>query len=151
MFNIEYSPMSVCNTCKSTFFKATKVIYKVQENMILHFSWVEDHQSYSTWKLASYFLYWPLQFRPKKLTATGKRKCIAWENGMKTGPNKRPLISVSQCKMEIAGIIVQFNVVKTASCAQEKWMANAKNQISVTMAVSIFSCLDHTFPVHLFY
>ena len=41
------------NKLNFCFIKATKVLYNVQENVILHFSLVEDHQSYSTWKLAS--------------------------------------------------------------------------------------------------
>merc|ERR1711894_752470 len=38
--------------------------------------------------------YWPLQFRPKKQTVTMRRNCIALENGMRTGPNKRLPITI---------------------------------------------------------
>merc|ERR1712226_113466 len=38
--------------------------------------------------------------------------CIGLENGMRTGPNKRLPITVSQIKLGIAGIVVQWIVVK---------------------------------------
>merc|ERR1711894_783180 len=75
-----------------------------------------------------------LQFRPKKQTVTMRRNCIALENGMRTGLNKRLPITVSQIKLGIAGIVVQWIVVKTWF-AQEKlttWVARVL--ICVTLA-----------------
>merc|ERR1712051_1072759 len=63
-----------------------------------------------------------------------RRNCIALENGMRTGPNKRLPITVSQIKLGIAGIVVQWIVVKTWF-AQEKlttWVARVL--ICVTLA-----------------
>merc|ERR1712150_452539 len=60
--------------------------------------------------------------------------CIGLENGMRTGPNKRLPITVFQIKLGIAGIVVQWIVVKTWF-AQEKlttWVARVL--ICVTLA-----------------
>merc|ERR1712043_12750 len=51
--------------------------------------------------------------------------CIGLENGMRTGPNKRLPITVSQIKLGIAGIVVQWIVVTT-------WVARVL--ICVTLA-----------------
>merc|ERR1711997_1183069 len=49
-----------------------------------------------------------------------EKECVQ-ENGMRTGPNKCLLISVSQTKLEIAGIHAQWIAVKIQS-AQEQWI-----------------------------
>merc|ERR1712043_74773 len=42
--------------------------------------------------------------------------CIALENGMRTGPNKRLPITVSQIKLGIAGIVVPVDCGKDMVC-----------------------------------
>merc|ERR1712043_19702 len=60
--------------------------------------------------------------------------CIGLENGMRTGPNKRLPITVSQIKLGIAGIVVQWIVVKTWFAQEKLTTWDARVLICVTLA-----------------